>query len=97
MARSTLFIILARLVQIVCGVLVLGFAVAVKTSNGRYYHYNRHPLQFSTIFTGAAIALLGAFALLFCKHIAAKPSMLILFIDSLALLLCWGTGIVSIE
>lgn len=96
MERNSILLILARLAQILCGILVLAFAVAVKTNNGRYYHYNRHPVQFGTIFSGAAITLLGVIGLLFHKRTlgGGKSSMLIVFVDSLALLLCWGTGVV---
>lgn len=99
MVRTTVLLIVARLVQIACGILVLGFAVAVKTDGERYHHYNQHSAQFATIFTGAGIAILGALGLFVCKRSIEGLifTALIFFADCCALALCWGSGIVSTE
>ena len=95
-------ILLARLIQIACGLAVLSFAIGATVRSEDYYYESNHDLPFASIFTGAGIAMFGACGLSAVKRRGDEPdqlrlSALPLFIDCWALILCLAAGIVSLD
>ena len=96
-----LLILVARLTQVACGLLILGFSVAATVRNEEYWYGYDHDLPFASIFCGAGIAIFGACGLFGVRRRGDEPdqirlSTLLLFIDCCVLILCLAIGTVSL-
>ena len=100
-----LLILLARLSQIACGVLILSFSIAAtsRLESDAYGGFDDHDRLFASVFLGAGIALFGVFGIFGCRRgrededqQQVRLVLLILFIDCWALMLCLAAGLVGV-